>query len=801
MNPYSLPIDATTSNTFSCYLNAEGGTQINHYNLMIKDLKGNQVYSTGDRTISPVLYNNDILNIPIPANAGMINGLDYVWNVKLYENTPANWVTYGTVQAGTITASAFTIRKHFNVSMGMYVKLNTEFRQIASYDKTTGALTLSSPFSFTPSAEANYNIYSNFVESDDSYFKARKSPVVSITNHSAVVTGKSYAFVGAYSQSDNVGWKYFTWNLYSNGELAKSTGQMNTGEIKFSFDGFLNNTNYAIELVIETQDEIVLSSGLLDFNVQYLETSILNNPSVEQVSEKNALKVLWEQPYVNLYEMTGGYSFLKDEPYENAWSVLFQDDNCNLTYSISTSAGKKFIPNHSTTYLHVKFPLGFQGEFYRQENSITGEYYSIKYEDKAFIYDINGFYKGRLILPQPDAMWLLAKPQDFNPHRRYIWDDDAFWEDEDTIWCEQESDIVSERWLKFTLLPNKVDINRDAIWEMIPLPNVDYGAFERPFYHDINCGEFIDEFTGTINCGSFMDHVYGPLPSDAQEATNGYDMVTLKGGGVKFDYAWIENRIANDADMTKVNNFYFSPVWTGYTCFLAHFNNTLNAGSVGALNEQIIAWDIYKRTRDDNKLRHVNHVDAAVNAIVDHNVANMTEYQYHIFPITQNTVGETMLSPFVKTNWVGWTLLGVSPSDKELVYYADPKDVWTFRFNLGNSSTTQNFDRMIYEGHAKYPKVSTGERNYHSGTVSCLMGYVENSNYTDTARMQQDFEKFVQSETQKILKDSKGNVYLVEIMNNTFTTDNSLEQAITLNIEWCENGDAEKISVIERCGE
>lgn len=791
MNPYSLPIDATVSNLFSCYLNAEGGTQINKYNLMIKDLKGNQVYSTGDRALSPVLYNNDILNVTIPTNTGMINGLDYVWNVKLYESTPANWVTYGTVQAGSITTSAFTIRKHFNVSVGMYIKIGTELRKIVSYDKATGILTLESAFSFTPVADGAYNIYSDFIESDDTYFKARKAPVVSITNHTSIVTGKSYTFIGAYSQSDNIGWKYFTWNLYSNGELAKSTGQMNTGEIKFSFDGFLNNTSYSIELLIETQDEIVVSTGQKSFTSQYAVTSIINNPFINQLDEKNALNVMWEQPYINLYTQPTNFEYIKDIPFTDAWSVSLQKGD--LIYNISTSAGKVFIPYESTTFLNIQFETGFEGEFYRQENTQTGEYYSIRYDDGVFIYDINSYYTGKYTLQSSTSSWLLAKAEDFDPYKRYMWDDNALWDDS-AVWCEQEFDIVTERWFKITLLPDMVKIHGITEREDVFTGTVDGGSFIAFAFDDIDCGTFINNAVSElIDCDMFIRKPNGYLP------TNGYDRVTLF-EGAKVDYLWIENNIANNNQIATVNDFYYTPIWTRYTSLLANFRETLAAGNVITINEQIIKWDIYKKRKQDTQLKYVNTVDAKINNIVDHNTANQTEYQYHIFPITQNTVGEAMLSPFVKTNWVGWTLLSASPSGKENVYYADPKNVWTFRFNLGNNMIMQNFDRMIYEGHTKYPKVSTGERSYHSGNVNCLMGYVENSAYIDTAQMQHDFEEFIHSETQKVLKDGKGNIYLVEIMQNTFTADNTLEQAVTLNFEWCENGDAEKISVIERHG-
>ena len=117
-NPYLTPIDASIDNTFSCYLNADGGTQINKYNLTIKSLTGTQIWTTGDKSLSPVLYNKDTLSVTVPSTSTMINGIDYIWNIKLYESNPTIWVTYGTVQAGRHRAGQALHRGHGGIRAG-----------------------------------------------------------------------------------------------------------------------------------------------------------------------------------------------------------------------------------------------------------------------------------------------------------------------------------------------------------------------------------------------------------------------------------------------------------------------------------------------------------------------------------------------------------------------------------------------------------------------------------------------------------------------------------------------------------
>ena len=142
MNPYLTAIDATSNNTFACYLNAEGGTQINKYKLAVKDLSGNSIYTTGDATLSPVLYNKDTLSVTVPSSSGMVNGIDYIWNVTVYESNANIWVTYGTVQSTSTTTNVY-IRKHYNVTSGMYLKIGNKSRLISSYNSSTGLALLS----------------------------------------------------------------------------------------------------------------------------------------------------------------------------------------------------------------------------------------------------------------------------------------------------------------------------------------------------------------------------------------------------------------------------------------------------------------------------------------------------------------------------------------------------------------------------------------------------------------------------------------------------------------------------------
>jgi hypothetical protein len=460
MNPYLSAVDASVSNNFSCYINSDGGSKIVAYTITIKNMSGTQVYTTNKVTLGTPLYNGETLTVSIPSTSGMVNGNDYVWIPRLYESLASMWVTYGTIQSGS-TTTAVVLRKHYNVLSGMYLKIGSETKQINSYDQSTGIAYMASAFSATPTTGVDYTVYTDFVDGDEVYFKARKTPVIAVSNYSATVTKRKMTFTGTYTQANNIGWKYFTWNLYdSNNELVKTSGQINTGEIQYTFDGFVSNANYYIELVVENQDDIVVTTGKKPFTVTYTQTKILTKPATEMLREKNAIKVTWEQPYVNLYTVSGDtspyYDYLSNEPYVGAKTLNLHDGSV-LTYDISNPLGTVLIPYQSTNFLQIRFPVGFQGDIIRQENSSNGDYYTLKYQDGSFIFDINGKYQGAVVIQPPSGTWLIVPQARFNAGVRYLWDDDALWVD-DCIFGEQTQDILSDNWWKFVLLPNDIKV-------------------------------------------------------------------------------------------------------------------------------------------------------------------------------------------------------------------------------------------------------------------------------------------------------------------------------------------------------
>lgn len=370
--PYLSDIDATNDNTFYCYINAEGGTTVNAYNLTINDLSGQQIYTSGKQAISTPLYAQQVLYMDVPSSSGMINGRDYVWNVQLYESNADIWVAFGSVQEGENTTTTLYLRKNYLVQSGDWIVINSQKVQMTSYDSTTGIAQLATALSATPTQGTTYNIYSDNVKSVDYLFYARSTGSLSIDNVPTTLATKSYTFTGTYTQEQNVNYKYFIWTLYDELEQPiATTNEVTTGTIAYTFDGFASGTTYGIGLELENQDGTILSVPVQYFNVEYQAPEAYSKPSATTDCEKDAIKIFWTPLLINNGVAEGAteskYSYVYNQPYEGGSSVRIFED-CDITWDIGSENAVAYFDFDSTTYINWSTTnKAFSGVLYKQE--------------------------------------------------------------------------------------------------------------------------------------------------------------------------------------------------------------------------------------------------------------------------------------------------------------------------------------------------------------------------------------------------------------------------------------------------
>lgn len=86
----------------------------------------------------------------------------------------------------------------------------------------------------------------------------------------------------------------------------------------------------------------------------------------------------------------------------------------------------------------------------------------------------------------------------------------------------------------------------------------------------------------------------------------------------------------------------------------------------------------------------------------------------------------------IKTNWQGWSIVELHETDDPKVFSASPKDVWKFKYNISTGAQTQNISKTQQDTLSRYPIFSHGVKNAVSGSVTCLLGReMINANYTN----------------------------------------------------------------------
>lgn len=276
-----------------------------------------------------------------------------------------------------------------------------------------------------------------------------------------------------------------------------------------------------------------------------------------------------------------------------------------------------------------------------------------------------------------------------------------------------------------------------------------------------------------------------------------YNKATLYGNSI-VNYVWIKNYVADQSEIGTVSAYTYSPQWDDTTLMLAPFNSDINGGNVVGLSDNVIAWQIYKRKPDDSVFTFVAKVPAAQYKVSDFNVLNNDEYQYTIFAETENYISAPLeQKDFVKASWWNWSIVGLNDSGTNGLYYADSDNIWLFDTMLTSSGFDQNIDKYIVENFTQFPKISSGKKNYLSSSITAFLNNIKDGRYVDTVEQYNRFVDFIAQPTPKLLRDRKGNGWVVSTMgNNMRYIDESVEQITQVSFNFVQLNDIQSVNVI-----
>lgn len=191
--------------------------------------------------------------------------------------------------------------------------------------------------------------------------------------------------------------------------------------------------------------------------------------------------------------------------------------------------------------------------------------------------------------------------------------------------------------------------------------------------------------------------------------------------------------------------------------------------------------------------------------------ANSVEFLEESSPISEETRADYKSTGIpIQTFWDEWSLTELVPIENakdtpalKKSYRADLNNVWLFKYSLQTGSQTQTFQKNEIQTLGQYSKYGYGRANAVSGEVSCLLGseivpctsfaYIERMRSTirtplstnDKIFMLKEWRKIAFSPNPKLLKDIKGQSWIVQIISNSNTPQNFYKnQPDTISFSW-----------------
>ena len=175
----------------------------------------------------------------------------------------------------------------------------------------------------------------------------------------------------------------------------------------------------------------------------------------------------------------------------------------------------------------------------------------------------------------------------------------------------------------------------------------------------------------------------------------------------------------------------------------------------------------------------------------------------------------------VSTNWEEWSICELVPENNDLdiplvsnTYRVDPTQVWRFKFSLETGSQKQNISRSDFQTLGQFSKIGYGNANYISGNVSALMGseiiwgsknkYVERMSASrisplstnEKNEMLNKWREFVASKNPKLLKDIKGQAWIVQIDSSESSVKNFYNSIPdTISFQWKQIEDSKNVVI------
>jgi|GEM_PF-1756862 len=148
--------------------------------------------------------------------------------------------------------------------------------------------------------------------SDEVAFIANDNPVVDLTFANTVTT-QEFTFTPTYSQAQGVPvqYSYFQFND-GDGTPILTTDRNYSGNLSYTFSGFLNGSSYQVQFFGVTQNGVAFNTPLINFDVSYAQPNINIKPTITQNENTSIVTVEWGEVVLIPGTSSGTISYIDD---------------------------------------------------------------------------------------------------------------------------------------------------------------------------------------------------------------------------------------------------------------------------------------------------------------------------------------------------------------------------------------------------------------------------------------------------------------------------------------------------------
>lgn len=318
-----------------------------------------------------------------------------------------------------------------------------------------------------------------------------------------------------------------------------------------------------------------------------------------------------------------------------------------------------------------------------------------------------------------------------------------------------------------------------------------------------------DTFTGGTIPAETLYPMTNLYPSEATDTTNLYDgaitytqfpitALVLTGEQI-CDYIWIESGEISQAEIQRIlGDTYYQPIADYNTMFLSSFDAETTTAYMSGSGGNGIGSAVYRREQGKQILEHVVDAGAGILSIRDYGAKSRTQYQYYVFAIGINIYAEAFGSGTITPQYNNYTLMECVYDEDDGAYHVQA--AYPFACNVAESGMSNNNAPNIMLNFTRYPNRQSVSTRYASGTLSALIGSVDQAKatYTDSWELADRISALSTSTNPKFLRDMKGKIWRVET-SEAITTEISTKNVfipIKITIPWVEVGDADTSSIV-----